>query len=75
MAYTNQQMLDLFDAAIGDRFSADLVEQYDEQAINRVKMMQTAELLKWREYYAEKVAVESGSTGAPTFFLAEPFDE
>lgn len=75
MAHTNQQMLDLFDAAITDRFSADLVEQYDEQAINRVKMMPAADLLKWREYYAGKVAAESGSVGGPTFFLAEPFDE
>jgi|GEM_PF-7086985 len=75
MAHTNQQMLDLFDAAITNRFTADLVEQYSEQAINNVKMMSADQLLKWREYYAEKVAVETGATGAPAFFLAEPFDE
>ena len=75
MALTSAQLLDLLDAVIEDRLNADAYVEYSEAAVNRFRGMEPAELLKWREYYAAKVAAEGGGgVGAPAFFLAEPFD-
>lgn len=73
MALTAAQLLALFDAAIVGRFDGELYDEYTEAQVNRVKMMPVTDLLKWREYYASKVAAESGGVGAATHYLAEPF--
>jgi len=75
MAYTDAQLLALFDAAIAGRFDAALYDEYTEAQVNRVKMMPMKDLIEAREYYAKKVAASSGGLGAPAFTLAEPFPQ
>jgi hypothetical protein len=71
---TNTQILELLDGVLAQRADADLVEEYTEAQVNRFRGMSIAQLLKAREYYATKVAAETGAIGAPQFTLAEPFD-